>query len=250
MRILVTGGAGFLGSHLCEELLKLNHYVICVDNFYTSTPSNIEHLKKFSNFEVIRHDVTTPLFIEVDGIFNLACPASPPHYQRDPIQTTKTSVIGTLNMLELALQKKARFFQASTSEVYGDPEVDPQSEEYWGRVNPIGIRSCYDEGKRAAEALIYDYRRVHDVNAKIVRIFNTYGPHMHSNDGRAVSNFITSALKSEPIEIYGDGTSTRSFCYVDDLIEALITAMDTDFNFPILFSSCLFTYFTTQILTS
>jgi UDP-glucuronate decarboxylase len=222
MRILVTGGAGFLGSHLCEELLKLNHYVICVDNFYTSTPSNIEHLKKFGSFEVIRHDVTAPLFIEVDGIFNLACPASPIHYQSDPVQTLKTNVHGAINILGLAKRTGARIFQASTSEIYGDPVVSPQSEEYWGNVNPIGLRSCYDEGKRAAETLFFDYHRQYKVDIRLARIFNTYGPRMSKNDGRVVSNFVTQALENKSITIYGDGSQTRSFCYVDDLIQGIL----------------------------
>ena len=223
MRILVTGGGGFLGSHLCERLLADGHYVIALDNFYTSSPENLAPFRNKPNFELIRHDVTIPIFLEVDGIFNLACPASPIHYQRDPVQTLKTSVHGSINMLELAKQNKARIFQASTSEIYGDPEVDPQSESYWGRVNPIGIRACYDEGKRAAETLFFDYHRQHGVDIRVARIFNTYGPRMAINDGRVVSNFIVQALKNTEITIYGDGTQTRSFCYVDDLIEGFIS---------------------------
>jgi UDP-glucuronate decarboxylase len=226
-KILVTGGAGFLGSHLCESLLEQGNEVICVDNFYTGTKSNIEHLLKNPYFEVIRHDVTFPLYVEVDQIYNLACPASPVHYQYDPVQTTKTSVHGAINMLGLAKRVKARILQASTSEVYGDPEVHPQPESYWGRVNPIGIRSCYDEGKRCAETLFFDYWRQHHLNIKVVRIFNTYGPKMHPNDGRVVSNFIVQALKGENITIYGDGLQTRSFCYVSDLIRGLIAMMMT-----------------------
>lgn len=222
MRILVTGGSGFLGSHLCEELLKLNHYVVCVDNFYSSTPANIDHLKKSNNFEVIRHDVTTPLYIEVDGIFNFACPASPKHYQRDPVQTLKTSVHGAINMLGLAKRTGARILQASTSEIYGDPLVTPQKEDYWGNVNPIGIRSCYDEGKRASETLFVDYNRQYNVDIRIARIFNTYGPRMAEDDGRVVSNFITQALRNQDISIYGDGSQSRSFCYVDDLIQGIL----------------------------
>jgi len=228
MRILVTGGAGFLGSHLCEELLKLNHYVICVDNFYTSTPSNIEHLKKFSNFEVIRHDVTTPLFIEVDGIFNLACPASPIHYQSDPVQTMKTNVHGAINLLGLAKRTGARILQASTSEVYGDPEIHPQHESYWGRVNPIGLRACYDEGKRAAETLFFDYHRQYGTDIRVARIFNTFGPKMAKNDGRVVSNLIVQSLQNKDLTIYGDGNQTRSFCYVDDLIDGLVSLFFTE----------------------
>lgn len=217
-RILVTGGAGFLGSHLCEYLLTQGHDVLCVDNFYTGTKRNIAHLLRHPRFELMRHDVTFPLYVEVDEIYNLACPASPVHYQNDPVQTTKTSVHGAINMLGLAKRVKARILQASTSEVYGDPQMHPQSEHYWGHVNPIGIRSCYDEGKRCAETLFMDYRRQHQLNVKIARIFNTYGPRMHPNDGRVVSNFIMQALNNEPLTIYGDGSQTRSFCYVDDLI--------------------------------
>lgn len=226
-RILVTGGAGFLGSHLCERLLEAGHDVLCVDNFYTGTKRNIAHLLDNPNFEVIRHDVTFPLYVEVDDIYNLACPASPIHYQFDPVQTTKTSVHGAINMLGLAKRLRARIFQASTSEVYGDPEIHPQTEDYWGRVNPIGIRSCYDEGKRCAETLFFDYRREHNLTIKVARIFNTYGPRMHPNDGRVVSNFIVQALRGEPITLYGDGSQTRSFCYVDDMINAFLAIMET-----------------------
>lgn len=226
-RILVTGGAGFIGSHLCERLLEADHDVLCVDNFFTGTRRNISHLLDNKNFELLRHDVTFPLYVEVDEIFNLACPASPIHYQRDPVQTTKTSVIGAINMLGLAKRVKAKLLQASTSEVYGDPIVHPQPEEYWGNVNPIGIRSCYDEGKRCAETLVFDYVRQHKVAAKVVRIFNTYGPRMHPNDGRVVSNFIVQALLGKDITIYGDGAQTRSFCFVDDLVEALLRMMAT-----------------------
>lgn len=226
-RILVTGGAGFIGSHLCERLLEADHDVLCVDNFFTGTRRNISHLLDNKNFELLRHDVTFPLYVEVDEIFNLACPASPIHYQRDPVQTTKTSVIGAINMLGLAKRVKAKLLQASTSEVYGDPIVHPQPEEYWGNVNPIGIRSCYDEGKRCAETLVFDYVRQHKVPAKVVRIFNTYGPRMHPNDGRVVSNFIVQALLGKDITIYGDGAQTRSFCFVDDLVEALLRMMAT-----------------------
>jgi UDP-glucuronate decarboxylase len=217
-RILVTGGAGFLGSHLCEYLIAQGHDVLCVDNFYTGTKRNIAHLLRHPRFELMRHDVTFPLYVEVDEIYNLACPASPVHYQNDPVQTTKTSVHGAINMLGLAKRVKAKILQASTSEVYGDPQMHPQSEHYWGHVNPIGIRSCYDEGKRCAETLFMDYRRQHNLKVKIARIFNTYGPRMHPNDGRVVSNFIMQALSDEPLTIYGDGSQTRSFCYVDDLI--------------------------------
>jgi len=231
MRILVTGGAGFLGSHLCERLLNEGHDVICADNFYTGTKDNIIHLMSNPRFELMRHDVTFPLYVEVDQIYNLACPASPIHYQRDPVQTTKTSVHGAINMLGLAKRTGARILQASTSEVYGDPEVHPQTEEYWGRVNPIGIRSCYDEGKRCAETLFFDYWRQHGVEIKVMRIFNTYGPRMHPNDGRVVSNFIVQALKGEPITIYGDGSQTRSFCYVDDLIDAMVSFMNSPAEF-------------------
>ena len=224
-RVLITGGAGFLGSHLCDRLLKEGAEVICVDNFYSGVKDNINHLIGNPNFELIRHDVTFPLFLEVDEIYNLACPASPVHYQRDPVQTTKTSVHGAINMLGLASRTKAKILQASTSEVYGDPEIHPQQESYWGRVNPIGIRSCYDEGKRCAETLFFDYHRQHHVEIKVARIFNTYGPRMHPNDGRVVSNFIVQALRGENITIYGDGLQTRSFCYVDDLIEGLVKLM-------------------------
>lgn len=222
MKILVTGGAGFLGSHLCEKLLNLNHEVICVDNFYTGSNQNTKHLLDFNSFEIIRHDVTFPLYVEVDGIFNLACPASPVHYQKNPVQTMKTNVHGAINMLGLAKRTGARFFQASTSEIYGDPEFNPQAEEYWGNVNPIGIRSCYDEGKRAAETLTYDYHRQFGLDIRVARIFNTYGPRMALNDGRVISNFIVQALSGQPITVYGDGSQTRSFCYVDDLIEGFI----------------------------
>lgn len=224
---MVTGGAGFLGSHLCERLLDQGHEILCVDNFFTGSRRNIAHLLGNPRFEMLRHDVTFPLYVEVDEIYNLACPASPVHYQFDPVQTTKTSVIGAINMLGLAKRVKAKIFQASTSEVYGDPEVHPQSEEYWGRVNPIGFRSCYDEGKRCAETLFFDYRRQHNLQIKVVRIFNTYGPRMHPNDGRVVSNLIMQALKGEDITLYGDGQQTRSFCYVDDLIDGFIRLMDT-----------------------
>ncbi|MGV7032274.1 UDP-glucuronic acid decarboxylase family protein [Methylobacterium symbioticum] len=224
---MVTGGAGFLGSHLCERLLDQGHEILCVDNFFTGSRRNIAHLLGNPRFEMLRHDVTFPLYVEVDEIYNLACPASPVHYQFDPVQTTKTSVIGAINMLGLAKRVKAKIFQASTSEVYGDPEVHPQPEEYWGRVNPIGFRSCYDEGKRCAETLFFDYRRQHNLQIKVVRIFNTYGPRMHPNDGRVVSNLIMQALKGEDITLYGDGQQTRSFCYVDDLIDGFIRLMDT-----------------------
>ena len=233
-RILVTGGAGFLGSHLCERLLADGQDVLCVDNFFTGTKDNIVHLMGNPHFEVLRHDVTFPLYVEVDEIYNLACPASPIHYQHDPVQTTKTSVHGAINMLGLAKRIKAKIFQASTSEVYGDPKVHPQREDYWGHVNPVGIRSCYDEGKRCAETLFFDYRRQHNLRIKVARIFNTYGPRMHPHDGRVVSNFIVQALKEEPITIYGDGKQTRSFCYVDDLIEGFTRLMNTtdDFTGP------------------
>jgi UDP-glucuronate decarboxylase len=227
-RILITGGAGFLGSHLSERLIEAGHEVLCVDNFYTGRRHNVEHLLDNHRFELVRHDVTFPLYVEVDRIYNLACPASPIHYQFDPVQTTKTSVHGAINMLGLAKRVKARILQASTSEVYGDPEVHPQREDYWGRVNPIGPRSCYDEGKRCAETLFFDYYRQHGLDIKVARIFNTYGPRMHPNDGRVVSNFIVQALQGRDITIYGDGSQTRSFCYVDDLIEAMIRLMDTD----------------------
>lgn len=227
-KILVTGGAGFLGSHLCERLLATDAEVLCVDNYFTGTKNNILHLLDNPRFEVLRHDVTFPLYVEVDEIYNLACPASPIHYQHDPVQTTKTSVHGAINMLGLAKRVRAKILQASTSEVYGDPEVHPQQESYWGHVNPIGIRSCYDEGKRCAETLFFDYFRQHQLEIKVMRIFNTYGPRMHPDDGRVVSNFIVQALANEPITIYGDGSQTRSFCYVDDLISAMITLMDTE----------------------
>ena len=226
-RILATGGAGFLGSHLCERLLADGHDVICVDNFFTGTKDNIAHLLENPYFELLRHDVTFPLYVEVDEIYNLACPASPIHYQFDPVQTTKTSVHGAINMLGLAKRVKAKIFQASTSEVYGDPDVHPQPEHYWGNVNPIGPRSCYDEGKRCAETLFFDYRRQHGLRIKVPRIFNTYGPRMHPNDGRVVSNFIVQALQNKPITLYGDGTQTRSFCYVDDLIEGFVRLMNS-----------------------
>jgi UDP-glucuronate decarboxylase len=234
-RILVTGGAGFLGSHLCERLLNEGHDVICVDNFFTGTKDNVLSLLSNPHFEIMRHDVTFPLYVEVDEIYNLACPASPVHYQHDPVQTTKTSVHGAINMLGLAKRVKAKIFQASTSEVYGDPKVHPQTESYWGHVNPIGFRSCYDEGKRCAETLFFDYRRQHRLNIKVARIFNTYGPRMHPNDGRVVSNFIVQALRNQPITIYGDGSQSRSFCYVDDLIDAFVKFMDTadDFTGPV-----------------
>ena len=224
-RILITGGAGFLGSHLCERLLHEENEVVCVDNFFTGSKRNIVHLMSNPYFEVIRHDITFPLYLEIDQIYNLACPASPVHYQYDPVQTTKTSVHGAINMLGLAKRVGARILQASTSEVYGDPEVHPQVENYWGRVNPIGIRSCYDEGKRCAETLFFDYYRQHHLDIKVMRIFNTYGPNMHPNDGRVVSNFIVQALKNEDITIYGKGQQTRSFCYVDDLIDGMIKLM-------------------------
>lgn len=224
-RVLVTGGAGFLGSHLCERMLNDGNDVLCVDNFYSGTKDNVAHLMGNPHFELMRHDVCFPLYVEVDEIYNLACPASPVHYQSDPIQTTKTSVLGAMNMLGLAKRTKAKIMQASTSEVYGDPEVHPQKESYWGHVNTIGIRSCYDEGKRCAETLFFDYKRQHDVDIKVVRIFNTYGPRMHPNDGRVVSNFIVQALRGEGITIYGDGSQTRSFCYADDLIEGFVRMM-------------------------
>jgi len=234
-RVLVTGGAGFLGSHLCERLSDLGHEVLCVDNFFTGTKDNIASLIGNPHFELMRHDITNPLYVEVDEIYNLACPASPIHYQFDPVQTTKTSVHGAINMLGLAKRLKAKIFQASTSEVYGNPEIHPQPESYWGRVNPWGTRSCYDEGKRCAETLFFDYRRQHGVQIKVARIFNTYGPYMHPNDGRVVSNFIMQALQNQPITIYGDGSQTRSFCYVDDLIEAFLRLMETpdDFTGPL-----------------
>jgi len=226
-RVMVTGGAGFLGSHLCDRLLDAGHDVLCVDNLFTGTKDNIAHLHGNPSFEFMRHDVTFPLFVEVDEIYNLACPASPIHYQHDPVQTTKTSVHGAINMLGLAKRLNSKILQASTSEVYGDPSVHPQSEDYWGHVNPIGIRSCYDEGKRCAETLFFDYHRQNQVPIKVARIFNTYGPRMHPADGRVVSNFIMQALRNEPITIYGDGSQTRSFCYVDDLIRGLMALMDT-----------------------
>ncbi|MDD2662758.1 MAG: SDR family oxidoreductase [Dechloromonas sp.] len=230
-KILVTGGAGFLGSHLCERLVKEGADVLCVDNYYTGAKENIAHLLGLANFEALRHDVTFPLYVEVNQIYNLACPASPVHYQWDPVQTTKTSVHGAINMLGLAKRVKAKILQASTSEVYGDPEVHPQTEDYWGKVNPVGIRSCYDEGKRCAETLFFDYWRQHQLKIKVVRIFNTYGPRMQPNDGRVVSNFIVRALRGEDITIYGDGMQTRSFCYVDDLIEVMIKMMATSDDF-------------------
>jgi len=225
-RILVTGGAGFLGSHLCERLLAAGNDVLCVDNYFTGTKRNVAACLDNPRFELMRHDVTFPLYVEVDEIYNLACPASPIHYQHDPVQTTKTSVHGAINMLGLAKRVKAQILQASTSEVYGDPEVHPQVEDYWGNVNPIGIRSCYDEGKRCAETLFFDYHRQHRLPIKVARIFNTYGPRMHPNDGRVVSNFVVQALKGEPLTLFGDGTQTRSFCYVDDLVDGLIRLMD------------------------
>lgn len=226
-RFLITGGAGFLGSHLSDRLIEAGHEVLCVDNFYSGRRENIAHLMQHPRFELLRHDVSFPLYVEVDAIYNLACPASPIHYQRDPVQTTKTNVLGAINMLGLAKRLKVPILQASTSEVYGDPTVHPQPEDYWGNVNPIGVRSCYDEGKRAAETLFFDYRRQHDLPIKVVRIFNTYGPRMDAADGRVVSNFIVQALTGEPITIYGDGSQTRSFCYVDDLIRGFLTLMET-----------------------
>lgn len=228
----MTGGAGFLGSHLCEKLLALGNEVICVDNFYTGSKLNINHLRDFDKFEVLRHDITFPLYLEVDQIFNFACPASPIHYQADPVQTTKTSVHGAINMLGLAKRTGARILQASTSEVYGDPEVHPQTEDYWGKVNPIGIRSCYDEGKRCAETLFFDYYRQHNLDIRVIRIFNTYGPRMHPNDGRVVSNFIVQALNGDEITIYGDGEQSRSFCYVDDLVVGITSFMDLNGDEP------------------
>ena len=230
-RILVTGGAGFLGSHLIDRLLEQGHEVLCVDNLFTGAKRNIEHLHNHARLEFMRHDVTFPLYVEVDEIYNLACPASPIHYQHDPVQTTKTSVIGAINMLGLAKRLKCKIFQASTSEVYGDPTQHPQQESYWGNVNPIGLRSCYDEGKRCAETLFFDYNRQHGIDVKVARIFNTYGPRMHPADGRVVSNFIVQALDGKPITIYGDGSQTRSFCYVDDLVEGFIRLMDTEPGF-------------------
>ena len=226
-RVLVTGGAGFLGSHLCERLVEAGHDVLCIDNYFTGRRGNVSHLMDAPNFELMRHDVTFPLYVEVDEIYNLACPASPIHYQHDPVQTTKTSVHGAINMLGLAKRLDAKIMQASTSEVYGDPDIHPQPETYWGNVNPVGIRSCYDEGKRCAETLFFDYHRQHKLRIKVARIFNTYGPRMHPHDGRVVSNFIMQALKNEDITIFGDGQQTRSFCYCDDLIEAFIRLMDT-----------------------
>jgi UDP-glucuronate decarboxylase len=230
-QILITGGAGFLGSHLCDRLIARGDSVLCVDNYFTGSKRNISHLLDHPYFEIMRHDVTFPLYVEVDQIFNLACPASPVHYQHDPVQTTKTSVHGAINMLGLAKRVKARILQASTSEVYGDPQVHPQTEDYWGHVNPIGIRSCYDEGKRCAETLFFDYHRQHRLEIKVMRIFNTYGPRMHPNDGRVVSNFIMQALRNEDITIYGEGTQTRSFCYVDDLISGMVAFMDSEAGF-------------------
>jgi len=227
-RALVTGGAGFLGSHLCDRLLVDGYEVLCVDNYYSSTKDNIAHLLDHPRFEVIRHDVTFPLYVEVDEIYHLACPASPIHYQRDPVQTTKTAVHGSINMLGLAKRTGAKILLTSTSEIYGDPLVHPQTEDYWGNVNPIGPRACYDEGKRAAETLFFDYQRQHDLKIKVVRLFNTYGPRMHPHDGRVVSNFIMSALNNEPLTVYGEGEQTRSFCYVDDLITGLIAMMNSD----------------------
>ena len=234
-RVLVTGGAGFLGSHLCDRLIERGHDVLCVDNFYTGNKANVQHLLDHPRFELMRHDVSFPLYVEVDRIFNLACPASPVHYQFDPVQTTKTSVHGAINMLGLAKRVKARILQASTSEVYGDPQIHPQPESYWGHVNPVGLRSCYDEGKRCAETLFFDYHRQHGLEIKVARIFNTYGPRMHPNDGRVVSNFIVQALRGEDITIYGDGSQTRSFCYCDDLIEGFLRLMDSpaDFTGPV-----------------
>ena len=234
-RILVTGGAGFIGSHLCEQLLNHGHDVLCLDNFFTGTKKNIAHLHSSPYFELMRHDITFPLYVEVDEIYNLACPASPIHYQYDPVQTTKTSVHGAINVLGLAKRVKAKIFHASTSEIYGDPQIHPQREDYWGHVNPIGYRSCYDEGKRCAETLFFDYYRQHKLKIKVGRIFNTYGPRMHPNDGRVVSNFIIQALKNQDITVYGDGSQTRSFCYVSDLIDAAIRLMNTseDFTGPI-----------------
>ena len=231
MKILVTGGAGFIGSHLCERLIADGSEVLCVDNYFTGSKDNIAHLISEPRFELMRHDVTFPLYVEIDEIFNLACPASPIHYQFDPVQTTKTSVHGAINMLGLAKRVQSKIFQASTSEVYGDPMVHPQLESYWGNCNPIGTRACYDEGKRCAETLFFDYRRQHNVSIKVARIFNTYGPRMHPNDGRVVSNFIVQALKNDPVTIYGDGSQTRSFCYIDDLIEAFILIMNTEDGF-------------------
>ena len=231
-RVLVTGGAGFLGSHLCDRLVAMGKDVVCVDNFFTGSKANVAHLLDGNRFELVRHDVTFPLYIEVDHVYNLACPASPIHYQHDPVQTTKTSVHGAINMLGLAKRLRARIFQASTSEVYGDPNVHPQVESYWGNVNPIGPRSCYDEGKRCAETLFFDYYREHELDIRVARIFNTYGPRMHPNDGRVVSTFIVQALRGEPITVNGDGSQTRSFCYVSDLIEGFVRFMELDEPFP------------------
>lgn len=227
-RVMVAGGAGFLGSHLCQKLVMQGHEVLCVDNFFTGRRANVSHLLGYSNFELLRHDVTFPLYVEVDEIYNLACPASPVHYQFDPVQTTKTSVLGSINMLGLAKRTGARILLASTSEVYGDPKCHPQTEDYWGNVNPIGLRACYDEGKRCAETLFFDYYRQHGVDIKVVRIFNTYGPHMHPQDGRVVSNFIMQALRGDPITVFGDGSQTRSFCYYEDLVAAMLRTMDTE----------------------
>ncbi|GAA0708498.1 UDP-glucuronic acid decarboxylase family protein [Dokdonella soli] len=234
-KVLVTGGAGFLGSHLCDRLIERGQDVLCVDNFYSGSRANVAHLFGHARFELLRHDVTFPLYVEVSRIFNLACPASPVHYQFDPVQTTKTSVHGAINMLGLAKRLSARILQASTSEVYGDPDVHPQPESYWGRVNPIGIRSCYNEGKRCAETLFFDYWRQHQVEIKVMRIFNTYGPRMHPSDGRVISNFVVQAIKGEPITIYGDGSQTRSFCYVDDMVDGMLRLMDSsaDFTGPV-----------------
>ena len=226
-KILISGGSGFLGSHLCEKLLNSKNHILCVDNYFTSSKKNISHLLDHSNFEILRHDITFPLYTEVDEIYNLACPASPIHYQKDPVQTTKVNVLGAINMLGLAKRTKAKIFQASTSEVYGDPKISPQKESYWGNVNPIGVRSCYDEGKRAAETLFFDYRRQHKLTIKVARIFNTYGPKMAKNDGRVISNFIIQCLKNKPITIYGDGSQTRSFCFVEDLIEGISLLMNS-----------------------
>lgn len=232
-KILVTGGAGFLGSHLCDRLVEQGHHVLCVDNYFTGSKKNIEHLLDYKNFEIIRQDICIPLYVEVDEIYNLACPASPYYYQWDPIQTMKTSVIGAFNMLGLAKRTKAKILQASTSECYGDPAVHPQTEDYWGNVNPIGIRSCYDEGKRAAETLFMDYHRKHEVDTKIMRIFNTYGPRMNVNDGRVVSNFIVQALKGDDITVYGDGSQTRSFCYFEDNLDGMMALMNSDYHLPV-----------------
>jgi UDP-glucuronate decarboxylase len=234
-KVLITGGAGFIGSHLCERLLEQGCDVLCVDNYFTGSKDNIAHLLDNPRFEIMRHDVTFPLYVEVEEIYNLACPASPVHYQHDPVQTTKTSVHGAINILGLAKRLRAKVFQASTSEVYGDPEIHPQHEAYWGNTNPIGLRACYDEGKRCAETLFFDYRRQHGLNIKVARIFNTYGPRMHPNDGRVVSNFIVQALRGEDITVYGDGSQTRAFCYVDDLVEGFLRLMDTadDFTGPV-----------------